>query len=222
MRKFIAALFAILVVCACGKATNDTGTDVPVVKEGAKKVTFTLVAAVVKKNGEVLPAARRQITFVPYNLLDVKRQLEVTNGVPPNPDPNDLLAIKAARLSECFDQCKGYTTPSIALSCYKRCGDAEAFLAKVKEHKAWEDAYKATAYVGLEEAIAKANPSKIAEEKVITGINGEAQVTLSEGTWYAWGDMALTNSAISWQAVPVVVKEGMNKFDLANDNGIVY
>jgi hypothetical protein len=93
--------------------------------------------------------------------------------------------------------------------------------AKDAKFKDELEAWRKVAFEGKDALIAKKNPKGLKEIEVTTDLGGEISVTLEPGTWYVNGSATVGKSAILWNDVPVVVKPGLGKFELSNDNGTV-
>ena len=229
MRSYFAGILAIGCLLACSKpvpvkeAPTDATVAVPApiapVATPAPAlptaITFKLVAGVVRGDGQVVPVARSPFAFWPYNMRAVYSELEARPGIPKVPESPKLACL------DCKVACGGKKD---YFKCIKACGecDGREMDAKEEQNKTEMDSWRKVAHEGLDALIAKKNPKGIKPQEFISDLKGEVVVTLEPGVWFIRGSATIGTSLITWDDVPITVKQGLDKFELSNDNGHVY
>lgn len=169
-------------------------------KAGKKgQAILTLKAAIIREDGDIVPAVRALFTISNYNVSKIRKDIEQRNNAGPSPDFHDPKYQKKKCLPSgyCFD-----TT------------DTDLYNS---DRQAWE----AKAHVGLDAAIIRAGG---VTKPVTTDLTGEASLSLPMGTWYISGSYSFMEgrSNIFWHDVEVDVNVAKKKVELSNDNGQVY
>lgn len=221
-----AVLTLLIALTSCSKTSVPTSpvvvpVDATEVSVTPKEVTLKLVAGLIRNSGDVVPVSRTQFIFTQFNMLEIRKNLESRPGIPPKPlDP--FPAIEA--VSKCRSDCLIPTTKPNWKGCLKICGDAvplEVVSSLLDKHQKAMTDWESIAWSGDTEEAAKV--STVPPVNTVTDLSGESTVVLPPGTWYVSGTTSINSgkSRITWLFVPFVIKDGVTKIELSNDNGDV-
>lgn len=170
-------------------------------------VKLTFKAALIRKNGDIVPIPRTRFEITPYNLRKIRANLQLKNSPPPKPkDPT----VRTGDLKRC-------NNPSLEDAA---CEDYRLQVRTYREQllPEWERfAYQGEA---LEIALQSTNRSKV---MVTTDLSGEASLQLMPGVWYVSGTYLLLDgrASLTWDSTPVEIKSDTQRLEVSNENARV-